>query len=121
MADLSAELNERFAAPNEELAPEILTELQSITRIHDLPTEELSYKWESYCMKMGAETKLDLKTARDFKKDLQEILEREVRSKAAKGAEKRTVTATPRSGANAGGDAFDMYGYQLTATRIYAN
>lgn len=108
MADLVAELNERFAAPNEELSTEILTELQSITRIHDLPPEELSYKWESYCMKMGAETRLDLKTARDFKKDLQEALEREARSKTTKGIEKRTVAATPRAGGG-GGDAFNMY------------
>jgi DNA polymerase alpha subunit B len=107
MAEYSLELNERFAIPNEELAPEIMTELLSVIRIHDLPPEELSYKWESYCMKMGAETKLDLKTARDFKKDLQEILEREARTKAAKGTEKRTVAATPRHGAS-GGDAFDM-------------
>jgi len=109
MPDVSTELNERFAAPNVQLQPEIQTELQSILRIHSLPVEELSYKWESYCMKMGAETKLDLKTTRDFKKDLQEILEREVRSKAAKSTEKRTVGATPRAGGNVGGDAFDMY------------
>lgn len=60
-------------------------------------------------MKMGAEeTKLDLKTSRDFKKDLQEILERDSRSKAHKGNEKRSVGATPRAGA--GGDVFGMYG-----------
>jgi DNA polymerase alpha subunit B len=109
MADVTAELNERFAPPNQELAPEILTELQSIIRIHDLPAEEVSYKWESYCMKMGTDTKLDLKTARDFKKDLQEMLEREARGKAAKNMEKRTVAATPRA-AGGGGAAFDMYG-----------
>ena len=59
-------------------------------------------------MKMGAETTLDLKTTRDFKKDLQEALERETRSKAAKGGEKRAVAATPRVGV-AGGDAFEMH------------
>lgn len=109
MADLSSELNERFAAPGEQLGPEILSSLQSIIRIHDLPPEELSYKWESYCMKMGPETKLDLKTARDFKRDLQEILEREARSKTAKNVEKRTVAPTPRAGTGGGG-SFDMYG-----------
>ena len=114
MADLSIELNERFAAPNEELAPAVMTELQSICHIHDLPVEEVSYKWESYCMKMGAETKLDLKTAQDFKKDLKEILEREARSKTAKGVEKRTVAATPRAGA--GGDAFNMLDSLVSGT-----
>lgn len=107
MADMSVELNERFAAPNEQLSPEVLTELSSTMDIHSISMEELSYKWESYCMKMGPETKLDLKTTRDFKKDLKEILEREARNKTAKGVEKRTVAATPRAGA--GGDAFNMY------------
>jgi DNA polymerase alpha subunit B len=108
MDDTTAELNERFATPNEELKPEILAELESILRLHKISVEELSYKWESYCMKMGAEeTKLDLKTTRDFKKDIQEILERESRGKAHKGNEKRIMTATPR--ANVGGtDVFGM-------------
>ncbi|KIW03741.1 uncharacterized protein PV09_05048 [Verruconis gallopava] len=115
MADLLQELNERFAHPNEELSPEVATELQSIIRIHELPPEELSYKWESYCMKMGAETKLDLKTVRDFKKDLQETLEREARSKVGKGAEKRAINATPRHAAT-GGDAFDMLDNLVSST-----
>jgi DNA polymerase alpha subunit B len=109
MDDATTELHERFAAPNEELKPEILSELQSILRLHRTSPEELSYKWESYCMKMGAEeTKLDLKTTRDFKKDLQEILEQKSRGKAHKGSEqKRAVGATPRAGAG-GGDVFGM-------------
>jgi DNA polymerase alpha subunit B len=110
MAALDQQLNERFALPNDELKPEVLTELQSIIRLHQISLEELSYKWEAYCMKMGAEeTKLDLKTARDFKKDLQETLERESRSKVAKTSEKRTVASTPRAGIG-GGDIFGMYG-----------
>lgn len=114
MADTTSELNERFAAPNETLSPEITTELQSILRIHDLPIDELSYKWESYCMKMGAETKLDLKTARDFKKDLQEILEREARSKTAHKVDKGRVAATPR--AAGGSDAFNMLDSLVSGT-----
>ncbi|KAF2429779.1 DNA polymerase alpha 70 kDa subunit [Tothia fuscella] len=106
--DETTELQERFAAPNEELKPEILSELESILRLHRISPEELSYKWESYCMKMGAEeTKLDLKTTRDFKKDIQEILERESRSKMQKGHEKRNIHATPRAGVG-GGDVMSM-------------
>lgn len=60
-------------------------------------------------MKMGAEeTKLDLKTTRDFKKDLLETTERESRAKAAKVNDKRTVNATPRT--SMGSDVFGMYG-----------
>ncbi|KAF2398644.1 DNA polymerase subunit alpha B [Trichodelitschia bisporula] len=107
MADLDAELNEHFAPHGDALRPEVLMELNSILRIHNIDPEELSYKWESYCMKMGAEeTKLDLKTARDFKKDLQEILERETRAKQAKAMDKRPLGGTPRVGA--GGDVLGM-------------
>jgi len=107
MDETTVELNERFAAPNDELKPEILTELQSILRLHTISPEELSYKWESYCMKMGAEeTKMDLKTTRDFKKDLHETLDRETRGRVAKNNEKRTVNATPRAGM--GSDVYGM-------------
>jgi DNA polymerase alpha subunit B len=107
MNDTTLELNERFAPPNDELKPEILAELQSILRLHNISSEELSYKWESYAMKMGAEeTKVDLKTTRDFKKDLHEILERESRGKVAKNNEKRTINATPRAGM--GSDVYGM-------------
>jgi DNA polymerase alpha subunit B len=107
MDDYAAELSELFAAPNSKLEPDVLRELQSILRIHNLDAQELFYKWESYCLKMGAEdTKLDLKTARDFKKDIQENLERETRGKQVKTSEKRPgVNATPRAG---GGDVFGV-------------
>jgi DNA polymerase alpha subunit B len=110
MDDATTELQERFAPPNEELKPEILSELQSIIRLHQISPEELSYKWESYCMKLGAEeTKMDLKTTRDFKKDLQDSLEQESRIKMLKrGDQKRAVVATPRAGVGAD-DVFGMY------------
>ena len=58
-------------------------------------------------MKMGSEqTKLDLDTARAFKKDLQEMLERESRGKAhVRSVDKRG--ATPRS-TGKGDDVFGM-------------
>ena len=107
----TTELNERFALPGQaELPPDILGELQSILRLHSITPEELYFKWESYCLKMGSEeTKLDLSTARAFKKDIQEMLERDSRGKAhARNGEKRAMHATPRNAASAGGDVFDM-------------
>jgi DNA polymerase alpha subunit B len=102
-----SELGELFSVPSTELRPAIIAELQSILRIHNVSAEDLSFKWESYCLKMGSEeTHLDLKTVRDFKKDLHENLERDSRSKVSKPAERRHV-ATPRAGL--GGDVFDMY------------
>ena len=105
------ELNDIFAIPPvNELSPEILGELQSICRLHSISPKELSYKWESYSIKMGSDqTKLDLATARAFKKDLQEIVEREARSKShVRSADRRGAYATPRNAAK-GGDAFGMY------------
>ena len=60
-------------------------------------------------MKMGSEqTKLDLNTARAFKKDIQETLERESRSKGhARSVDKKGAFATPRGIKNE--DVFGMY------------
>ena len=110
MATLQAELNNLFTIPPvTELPSDVLGELQSILRLHSISPQELSYKWESYTMKMGSEqTKLDLATARAFKKDLQEMLERESRGKAhVRSVEKRGAYATPRS-ATKGDDVFGM-------------
>lgn len=108
MTDVEAELNELFPVPNGQLSPEILGELQSIIRLHSISPQELMYKWESYSLKMGAETtQLDLKTVRDFKKDLQEILERNSRGRSHVASANKRVGATPRAGLS-GGDVFGM-------------
>ena len=108
MADVEVELRERFSAPNDDLSPEILGEMQSIMRLHSIDPQELMYKWESYSMKMGAETtQLDLKTIRDFRKDLQEMLERESRGKAHVPSANKRMAPTPRAGMG-GYDAFGM-------------
>lgn len=61
-------------------------------------------------MKMGSEqTQLDLPTARAFKNDIQEMLERESRAKAhVRSVEKKAPYATPRTAAK-GNHVFDMY------------
>lgn len=112
MANFKDELNELFAIPPiTHLPADILGELQSILRLHSLSPQELSYKWESYTMKMGSEqTQLDLPTARAFKKDIQEMLERESRAKAhVRSVEKKGTHATPRNAAKEG-DVFNMWG-----------
>jgi len=108
MAETPEELNEFFAVPSSELRPEVLGELQSILRLYSISPQDLFYKWESYSLKMGAEdTRLDLKTARNFKKDIQDTLERESRGKAhTRGQEKRGVGATPRAAGSS--DVFGM-------------
>ncbi|RDW63102.1 DNA-directed DNA polymerase alpha subunit POL12 [Aspergillus mulundensis] len=109
------ELTEIFAASAPSGLPaDVLRELQSIMRVHDITAQELFYRWESYCLRMGSEeTKLDLETVRLFKRDVQENLERQARGR--QHVEKRGgATATPRArdvnvGGGAGaGDVFGM-------------
>jgi DNA polymerase alpha subunit B len=109
MADSKVEeLNVLFAGPGTELELDVLTELQSIMRLHLIPPQELFYKWESYSIKMGSdELKLNIDSARALKKDVQDGLEREIRGKAhVRSADKRGG-ATPRNVSN-NGDVFGM-------------
>lgn len=101
------DLGEIFNAS--ELTPEISRELKSIIDLYSIDAQELFYKWESYSMKMGAEsTTMDLKTVREFRKDLYEQLERDRRGKPSMRAEdKRRVASTPKVGAGTS-DVFGM-------------
>lgn len=106
--DSESELREQFsnAAPN--LEADVLAELQSICRIHSIDAQELWYKWESYSMKMGQDDlKLTIDTARALKKDVQDALERENRSKAHTASANKRVGGTPRGAVNSG-DVFGM-------------
>lgn len=119
MSDFSDELNELFAAPNTQLQQDVLGELQSILRIHSLSPQELFFKWEAYSLKMGGDNpRIDYKSARDFKKDLQDALERESRGKAhLQSASKRSITGTPRH-ANTG-DVFGVYVLSRCLAAVY--
>ncbi|KKY13925.1 putative dna polymerase alpha primase associated subunit [Diplodia seriata] len=100
MDDTASEINELFSSPNATLPQDVLLELQSLLRLHSISPQELFYKWESYSIKMGPDTTLTLKTARDFKKDIQETLERENRAKAAHARSDRRTVAPSRAGAS---------------------
>ena len=110
MADsVEGELNSLFASPGTQLEPDVVSELESIMRLHSIPPQELFYKWESYSIKMGSDDlKLNIDAARALKKDVQDGLERESRSKAhVRSADKRTA-GTSRNITNSG-DVFGMY------------
>lgn len=116
MADAEA-LQELFAPPESQLGNDVVTELQHIARLHTLSAQEMFYKWESYVIKMGVEhMKMEFKTVRDFKKDLQDALERESRAKGhiMQSASKKTA-ATPRAGGGSG-DVFGIIDGMASAT-----
>lgn len=111
MDDSTAELTERFErycdTKDHEVPPEVLTELQLMLRLYSISPEELDFKWQAYAMKMGGEeNRLDLKAARDFKKTIQDALERESRGKAQQRNDAKRVAPTPRA---KGGDVYDVY------------
>jgi DNA polymerase alpha subunit B len=88
-------LVERFG----ELTPDIVAEFLSMLRIYAIDDQELFFKWESYCIKMGSEdTKLNFDTVCAFKKDVQEQLEKtsKARSRQYINNVPRAVQKTPR-------------------------
>ncbi|KAF2838051.1 DNA polymerase alpha/primase associated subunit [Patellaria atrata CBS 101060] len=115
MTDVSEALNDLFSVPNTQLSEDVERELSSILRLHSISPQELFYKWESYSIKMGGDIRLDIKTARDLRKDIQEVLERESREKTARGQEKKKVAQTPRGATNSG-DVYGMLGGLVSNT-----
>ena len=118
--DDTAELTERFerycGTTDSDVPSDVLNELQSIQRIFSISAEELDFKWQAYNMKMGGEeNKLDLKTARDFKKNLQDEIEKEARGKVQQRTDSKRVAPTPKSAK--GGDMYDMLDGMITTPR----
>jgi DNA polymerase alpha subunit B len=108
MADsVVSEVNEKFGSGGKQLQPDVVAELQSIMRLHELTPEDLWFKWESYSMKMDMEgNNVSVTTLRAFKQDLQDALERSNRSQTHIKSEKRTG-ATPRT-VTKNGDVFGI-------------
>lgn len=106
MAAQNENLNALFAPAGNGLEPDVAGVLESIQRLFSITPQELFYKWESYCLKMGSEeTVLDLATARMFQKDVQDSLER---SYQGKHSERKPVpNATPRT-VQKSGDVFGI-------------
>ncbi|KAF9880984.1 DNA polymerase alpha primase associated subunit [Colletotrichum karsti] len=100
-----SELKEFFTTGDKGLEPDVLAELQSIVRLHEISAEDLFYKWESFCIKMDMDAmNPQLNHIRNFKKDLQDALEKANKQQTHIKTEKRSH-ATPRA---RGGDVFGM-------------
>ena len=110
MSDLAVqELNEKFAPANEDLESDVLSELQSIMRMHSLSAQDLFFKWESYSIKMELEgDNITLDKIRALKQDIQDGLERANRSHATHLKSERKPGATPRTTIKNGGDVYGM-------------
>ncbi|PWI69892.1 hypothetical protein PCL_00804 [Purpureocillium lilacinum] len=105
MAD--AEIQSRFAPPNKQLEPDVVAELQSMMRLHDLPAEDLYYKWDSYCIKLDLDAQdVSLRNVRGLKQSIQDELDKSShRQQAQQVRTERKVNATPKAG---GADVFGM-------------
>ncbi|EOO02267.1 putative dna polymerase subunit alpha b protein [Phaeoacremonium minimum UCRPA7] len=108
MADPTiAELNDKFAIGTKDLESDVIAELQSIMRLYSLSTQDLFFKWESYCIKLDMdEMRPSVQRLRAFKQDLQDALEKSHRTQVHSRPDKR-VGATPR-GAVKSGDVFGI-------------
>ncbi|KAF7545587.1 hypothetical protein G7Z17_g9065 [Cylindrodendrum hubeiense] len=96
MAD--AELQSRFPSPNKPLEPDVLSELESIMRLHNLSAEDLYFKWESYCIKLDIDAQdISLEVVRNLKQSIQDTLEKSHHHVQIKA--ERKVMATPRASA----------------------
>ncbi|PNY25316.1 DNA polymerase alpha subunit B [Tolypocladium capitatum] len=101
MAD--AELQSRFS-PNKPLEPDVLAELQSMMRLHDLSAEDLFFKWESYCIELDLDAhEASLRAVRNLKASIQDALEKSSHRHGQQG--ERKINATPKAG---GADVFGM-------------
>ncbi|KAI2641907.1 DNA polymerase alpha, subunit B [Hypomontagnella submonticulosa] len=110
MADTDLqELNEKFGTPGKNLQPDVVSELQSIMRIHSLSAQDLFYKWESYCIKMDMDGKnLSVEHLRSLKQDIQGALERSNRTQHVHIKTEKRSGATPRSSLKNTGDVYGM-------------
>ncbi|KAJ2903984.1 DNA polymerase alpha subunit B [Zalerion maritima] len=105
--DTVDELNERFGA-GKQLDRDVILEVQSVMKIYGLSAQDAYFKWDSYCLKMESpEMKPSMTNIRLFKQDLQDALERSVRSHTSHIKTEKRQAATPRAGAM-GGDVFGM-------------
>lgn len=112
------QIQQRFSAGGA-IESDILAELQSIMRIHDLTVDDLFFKWESYCIRLDLPVEsgaLTLANVRNMKQNIQDELEKSHRAAQAPASARneRKVTATPR--ANGNSDVFGMLDSMVPST-----
>ncbi|KAG6006186.1 hypothetical protein E4U43_000484, partial [Claviceps pusilla] len=113
------DIQDRFS-PNKPLEQDVLYEIQSILRLHDLSVDDLFFKWDAYCIKMDLEAQLalSLQNIRNLKQSIQDELEKSHRATQARA--ERKVNAAPRGGVSAG-DVFGMLDGLVPSTPAMAS
>ncbi|KAG5959911.1 hypothetical protein E4U56_004711 [Claviceps arundinis] len=116
MAD--TDIQTRFS-PHKPLEQDVLYEIQSIIRLHDLSVDDLFFKWDAYCIRMDldAQSALSLQNIRNLKHSIQDELEKSHRATQVRG--ERKVNAAPRG--VSGGDVFGMLDGLVPSTPALAS
>ncbi|KAG6053032.1 hypothetical protein E4U17_005095 [Claviceps sp. LM77 group G4] len=116
MAD--TDIQTRFT-PHKPLEQDVLYEIQSILRLHDLSVDDLFFKWDAYCIRMDldAQSALSLQNIRNLKHSIQDELEKSHRATQVRG--ERRVNAVPRG--VSGGDVFGMLDGLVPSTPALAS
>ncbi|KAG6323084.1 hypothetical protein E4U44_002893 [Claviceps purpurea] len=116
MAD--TDIQTRFS-PHKPLEQDVLYEIQSILRLHDLSVDDLFFKWDAYCIRMDldAQSALSLPNIRNLKHSIQDELEKSHRVTQVRG--ERRVNAAPRG--VSGGDVFGMLDGLVPSTPALAS
>lgn len=116
MAD--TDIQTRFS-PHKPLEQDVLYEIQSIVRLHDLSVDDLFFKWDAYCIRMDldAQSALSLQNIRNLKHSIQDELEKSHRATQVRG--ERRVNAAPRG--VSGGDVFGMLDGLVPSTPALAS
>ncbi|KAG6024238.1 hypothetical protein E4U40_003416 [Claviceps sp. LM458 group G5] len=116
MAD--SDIQTRFS-PHKPLEQDVLYEIQSILRLHDLSVDDLFFKWDAYCIRMDldAQSALSLQNIRNLKHSIQDELEKSHRATQVRG--ERRVNAVPRG--VSGGDVFGMLDDLVPSTPALAS
>ncbi|KAG5947006.1 hypothetical protein E4U59_002399 [Claviceps monticola] len=116
MAD--TDIQTRFS-PHKPLEQDVLYEIRSILRLHDLSVDDLFFKWDAYCIRMDldAQSALSLPNIRNLKHSIQDELEKSHRATQVRG--ERRVNAAPRG--VSGGDVFGMLDGLVPSTPALAS
>lgn len=87
------------------LPPIAVDELISMLRLYDITPEELFFKWESYCIRLGydSDVKISIDHVIDFKRDVQKMLEAEVKGRRGAAGGKAAGTRVIKAEVGEGG------------------